>query len=532
MIGSATISYFKNHAVSYMNRNYSTNTKLGFHPRVNSVISQLNMIAPRFLLKDDEIDILTEPKDFYNQLKEKISSADERIFLSSLYIGKTQHELIDCLSQALEAKPNLKLHILIDYLRATREYPNPSSLTTVSTLLKKFGNHRVDIRLYHTPKLSGMSEKIVPKRFNEGFGLQHMKIYGFDDEVIISGANLSEDYFSNRQDRYYVFKNVNLTDYFFNLGKLISQLSHKVSYLPHRDKILIDWPTKNLTADPKLNLERFLVETTHLLEPILHGERVAHYDNDEYQKIIEKDLQIKEIENKKFAEDPEYNDRNTIVFPVSQLTPLLKPDISTEKPAILRLLSYLDSSTVSWTFTAGYFNMEPEIKRRLLTATSKSGEVITASPKANSFFKSSWPSKYIPPAYLYLCEQFLREVNGQEKENNIKVKEWEKGVVNTENGWSYHAKGIWISEPDETIPSITVIGSSNYTKRSYSLDLETNVVLITKDEKLKRKMQSEIDNINQHTRELSIKDFEDNKDPDRNISWGVKILAKIFANRL
>jgi CDP-diacylglycerol--glycerol-3-phosphate 3-phosphatidyltransferase len=28
---------------------------------------------------------------------------------------------------------------------------------------------------------------IVPPRFIEGFGLQHMKCYGFDDEIIISG---------------------------------------------------------------------------------------------------------------------------------------------------------------------------------------------------------------------------------------------------------------------------------------------------------------------------------------------------------
>jgi CDP-diacylglycerol--glycerol-3-phosphate 3-phosphatidyltransferase len=34
-----------------------------------------------------------------------------------------------------------------------------------------------------------------------------MKFYVFDNDVIITGANLSEDYFTTRQDRYFVIKN-------------------------------------------------------------------------------------------------------------------------------------------------------------------------------------------------------------------------------------------------------------------------------------------------------------------------------------
>ena len=32
-----------------------------------------------------------------------------------------------------------------------------------------------------------------------------------------------------------------------------------------------------------------------------------------------------------------------------------------------------------------------------------------------------------------------------------------KGIVNTPGGWSYHAKGLWITAPGEDEPSITVI---------------------------------------------------------------------------
>lgn len=40
--------------------------------------------------------------------------------------------------------------------------------------------------MYHTPNLTGM-RKYIPNRINEGWGLQHMKLYGFDDEIILSG---------------------------------------------------------------------------------------------------------------------------------------------------------------------------------------------------------------------------------------------------------------------------------------------------------------------------------------------------------
>ena len=54
-------------------------------------------------------------------------------------------------------------------------------------LIAEFGSDRVEVREYHTPNLRGLWKWVMPKRFNEGFGLQHTKIYGVDDEVIISG---------------------------------------------------------------------------------------------------------------------------------------------------------------------------------------------------------------------------------------------------------------------------------------------------------------------------------------------------------
>lgn len=87
----------------------------------------------------------------------------------------------------MRAKPELKVSILTDALRGSREAPEPCSASLLAPLVTEFGAERVEIRMYHTPNLTGMRKKYIPKRINEGWGLQHMKLYGFDDEIVMSG---------------------------------------------------------------------------------------------------------------------------------------------------------------------------------------------------------------------------------------------------------------------------------------------------------------------------------------------------------
>ena len=42
----------------------------------------------------------------------------------------------------------------------------------------------------------------LPPFLREVFGVQHVKAAVFDDAVLLTGANLSRDYFTTRQDRY------------------------------------------------------------------------------------------------------------------------------------------------------------------------------------------------------------------------------------------------------------------------------------------------------------------------------------------
>lgn len=55
---------------------------------------RLESLAPRIELAAGAVKVLSRPVEFYDLLKQKIRSAERRIFLSTLYIGKSEHELV------------------------------------------------------------------------------------------------------------------------------------------------------------------------------------------------------------------------------------------------------------------------------------------------------------------------------------------------------------------------------------------------------------------------------------------------------
>ena len=149
------------------------------------------------------------------------------------------------------------MSILIDALRGTREAPGDCAASLLVSLVEKFSD-RVDVRMYHTPNFRGIKKRIVPQRFNEGWGLQHIKLYGVDDDLILSGyhlffvysnfrANLSRDYFANRQDRYHVFKSRHITQYYATLHEKLRSISYRLE--PARDRperFRLEWPDSNV----------------------------------------------------------------------------------------------------------------------------------------------------------------------------------------------------------------------------------------------------------------------------------------------
>lgn len=501
------------------------------HP-LAGVASELDKVAPRFEIEPTQIDILDSPGAFYGTLKQKIKSARRRVYLSTLYIGATEHELIATLHEALEDNPDLEVSILTDALRGTRESPSASCASLLAPLITKHGD-RVRIAMFHTPNLKGWKKKYIPRRLNEGWGLQHMKLYGFDDEIMLSGANLSDDYFTNRLDRYHVFASKELADYYSKIHDAVCDLSYDLQPAPETPEgYTLESPINRGIPDPVWHTKRFKAYAKQILEPLIH------------KKARQKMFPVP------FTVD------KTFVYPVAQFDTLLGNPVniglldyefqtytSTEKPVLSKLLTRLAEDenlrNSRWTFTAGYFNIDPEISESLLAAAPKPSlnektaekacTVITASPWANGFYGSKGISGLLPAAYTLLSRRFLQDVSKAGKDSSIQLKEWRKGTVGQLGGWTYHAKGLWATLGPQALPSgelveevgpsVTLVGSSNYTKRSYSLDLEIGAMILTADPELKRKLRAETEWLQ---KDATVTTVDDLRKVDRRVGFRVR----------
>jgi CDP-diacylglycerol--glycerol-3-phosphate 3-phosphatidyltransferase len=310
--------------------------------------------------------------------------------------------------------------------------------------------------------------------------------------LTLYSANLSNDYFTNRQDRYHLFSSKAITDYFYSIHSTVSQLSYSIMPVPyHENGYVLAWPETNLAPGPIFEPKAYIKKTSTILSQLIKPQNASS---------------TTAAPNSSPDQKP-----NTIVYPISQLTPLLRPDTSTELPAITHILKTLSAPTYSnssWTFTAGYFNPDPSLTSLLLSATSTNNTVITAHPHANGFFGSKGVSGLLPGAYTLLSRRFLDAAHKRNRLSSITLREWKKGQVNEPGGWTYHAKGLWIALNGEKEPSISVVGSSNYTKRSYKLDLEVGGIILTGDEGLKRRLREERDGLGgENTRVVEREDF-------------------------
>ena len=456
-----------------------------FHSPLSALTADLDRLAPRIDINADQIDVLEGPKEFYETLKRKIRGAKRRIYLSTLYIGKTEEELIATVRDTLlHNGSGLKVSILTDALRGTREAPNPSCASLLASLVAEFPE-QVEVRMYHTPNLTGLRKKFIPKRINEGWGLQHIKLYGVDDEVILSGANLSNDYFTNRQDRYHVFSSKKVADYFAHVHHAVSSISFLLRPSDEPSRFGLEWPASNEAPDPLKAPKQYIAAATSLLRPIVE------------------------------AKLPQPAPTTTTSVYALLCHP---PTINTELPAFTTLLN---RPIKSYTFTAGYFNPHPIVTSALLAASgspdSTPGTVLTASPYANGFFGSKGISGMLPAAYTHLSLRFLQAARGK----NIQLREWQCGVVGQKDGWTYHAKGLWVTLPGNNPagPSATIIGSSNYTTRSYGLDLEVGAMVVTTDEALMRKWKREEEILGKPTRQVNEAESEGK---ERRAGWRVR----------
>ncbi|GMM49663.1 CDP-diacylglycerol--glycerol-3-phosphate 3-phosphatidyltransferase [Starmerella bacillaris] len=439
-------------------------------------------LAPRFVVPQNKISVFTDPSDFYEHLCTRIPQAKSRIFLASLYMGVNPENkrIISLLDTALDTNKDLKVDILMDALRSTRESPHPCTASMLAPLSAKYPT-QVRISLYRTPKLPRVLQHVIPKRVIEGAGLQHMKLYGFDNEILLSGANLSTEYYTQRQDRYISFDNKKLCDYYHEIFSAVSGLSLQLTASKN---------DRGFNLHTNENESSFLKKLKALVAPYSQTStnNLISDSNSDSNSNSDSGIQESSHESSSQANSQEMAE----VYPVCQFTPL---GIGNEVQAIKQMAMEAQSSSCKSMFTAGYFNVYPELADVLKRAND--GTVVVASPQANGFYKSRGISSKIPRMYALSARRFAIQAG-----DHVSMREWQRGVVNTPGGWSYHAKGFYLLQQQALA---TYIGSSNFTYRSFKHDLECGAVVIVRNSEssLGEQLEREMSNIKKYTREVT-----------------------------
>ena len=335
------------------------------------------------------------------------------------------------------SRPELRTTVLLDHLRGFRGSPNSY------TLLKDLIDNRFSAYFYHTPNLRGLLRCVAPSRFNEIMGLQHMKIYLFDDSFIISGlvlplvyvcylyrllyfinrANLSRDYFTNRQDRYMKFSNCpQLADFMATLVETVSSFSFKA-----RANCSTESP---VAAKNPLTSKRASKAFRTTFRSVMAG--------------------LTSPSTPSAQEVQSGNHLDTVVYPLLQMG---QYGISQDAIVTRRILAQLREEEKLF-LTSGYFNLPPEYIQAILSSKGQCS-VLGASPQANGFYGAKGVAKHVPSMYIHFAQEFLESIMKHGCEGRVKYSEYFR------NGWTFHGKGlfytIWYipipSPPPPTHPS-------------------------------------------------------------------------------
>ncbi|KAI0273513.1 hypothetical protein BC834DRAFT_816738 [Gloeopeniophorella convolvens] len=478
-------------------------------PQIHEFASSLAQTQPHFAISPEKIQVLSRPSSFYEQLIDLIRNAQTRIFISSLYIGSSETELVDALRDALHAKPSLHVYLQLDYNRSTR--PGRSSTTALLAPLVRDFPDRCHVSLFRSPKLKGVLSKLVPPRFNEGFGTWHAKVYGADDNIMISGANLNKSYFTDRQDRYLLFSMTpELSNYCFDFLMTAASFSYKL--LPASSPgdndahTTLYWPHMNThpsRIEPEAKLALSKLQQHHVAKSVRVQERLQSEDSVTVFPIIQAgQFGIREEEE-------------SLKLLFRHMEPINPREMVSASQPLLNL-------------TSGYFGLFALYKDLILRSPIHT-RILCASPKANGFYGSKGISHRLPEGYTWLEQRFMAAVRASQSgdparsrpssgSGSVELKEWSK------DSWTYHAKGIWLSPNPESLPVLTLFGSTNLNSRSAHLDTELSFMMLANSIDVRKKLQHEVQGLNEFA--------EPWRGDQRPVRLVTKLLARILSGFL
>ena len=433
---------------------------------------------PSFSLKPHHFGDLfsASPSDFHSQLCNLIRNAQERVYIASLYIGPgaslqyhQEVEFLDAL-KSLESSHDVSIKIVMDRNRALRKIQNESGIMTssaqaVAQALQFQHSKQPSLHLFQA--LPSPFDYLLPNPLNEVAGVFHIKAYIVDDSLILSGANLSQEYFTNRQDRYLWICNGGngLVDFY---AQMIEILCENSSTYP----TLVD-----SKSSPYQN-------TNNLLNQINRHFREENAQSSE--ELLSS------------------SDTVAVGIPTFHAPKGFwpnEPEYWTDVEAILALLEEGIQETSRVQLSSAYLNPTMD----LLRAISDYPEIdfVTAGRLSHGFAPKTHKTAgnqqrdWIPTVFDHLADQTMKEAAA-------KLYHWER------KDWTFHSKGLWIKHGEDL--AAAAVGSSNFGGRSFVRDMESNLLMVfppstdqAKLEAIAKPLQDEWKEIMKHSKMVNTK---------------------------
>jgi CDP-diacylglycerol--glycerol-3-phosphate 3-phosphatidyltransferase len=216
-------------------------------------------------------------------------------------------------------------------------------------------------------------------------------------------ANLSDTYFDNRQDRYVIIEDSAFADFVQETVETVGKFSSQ-------------------------------------------GSNARKLNEKDSRNLREELLQLSKPQSS--ANTAQFEDDDVLLFPAFQLGAI---GLRQEELITKSLLSLKDSNSHLF-IASGYMNFAKEYMELLSQQTGQLS-VVAAGMTSNGFFGAKGAKALVPKLYHQLNVSALDSIPF-----NARVLEFNRP------GWSYHQKGIWLSDTRNGGPFFSSVGSSNFGK--------------------------------------------------------------------
>lgn len=168
----------------------------GIDPLVLATLRGLSSRGlPCFAVPAESVSLLSSPKSFFSEVLGGAVRARHRVHLASLYVGTGERSATLLRTLAAPEHRGRDTHLLFDYHRAHRTgQDGRAPVHALAEVVASGPRRRVSLYRHAAGPHAGL-EGWLPRELFEIYGVQHGKACVFDDDVLITGANLSDDYF-------------------------------------------------------------------------------------------------------------------------------------------------------------------------------------------------------------------------------------------------------------------------------------------------------------------------------------------------